>query len=686
MRGRLKFGALAVVAMAAGVTTVAHSSAAAAPAPPTPPELRVDILTPDDFPEAYARIDDGRAVLAPSIATAGTQFAGFNSVTPARILETRPGFADFNGVTAIGPNAAIDVQVSGRAGVPADAGAVVLNVTVTAPTLGGYLTVWPAGTARPDTSSLNMVAGQTVPNAVVVKLGSTGKVSVYNNAGVSDVLIDVVAWSRNDGHFVGLPPARVLDTRAGSPIAAGATVDLKVTGVGGVPATGVSTVVLNVTATQPTSASYLTVWAAGSGQPNASNLNMASGQTVPNVVFAPVGADGKISIFNERGTTHLLADVVGYIPIGTAYVPLNPTRVMDTRISSGVYGIPGSGSSLSKPAGKLGTRQTFNLDVAAALSDKYPLLTLSTVQALMFNVTALDATAASFLTVYPAGEAKPNASSVNMSVGQITANAVVVKAGNFNRVSIYNHEGATNVIVDLVGFVPRQNAGDTPDGTNAAKFHVVYVQGSDSVADPNVVIPVIRNEVEALDGWFALPAQAGRHLNIDRVGAQIEVSVVKYARFTTNQLVNWDSDPLLSVFAQLIDDGFASTFKRLSLVYFDGNRTDGVCGIAYLQFTTVFMQNSCGTVNGFTPAVAVGASANMPQVALHEMLHGLGAVPACAPHHSLVNRGHVTDPNDLMYFSASNQPKQLDIDRDDYYGHSIPNCLDVEDSPFIAAP
>ena len=148
--------------------------------------------------------------------------------------------------------------------------------------------------------------------------------------------------------------------------------------------------------------------------------------------------------------------------------------------------------------------------------------------------------------------------------------------------------------------------------------------------------------------------------------------------------MNWDRDfdtSLLPEIAQLIDDGFGSTFKRLWLVYFDGNRTDGVCGIAYQQFTTVFMQNSCGSVNGFTPAAAVGASANMPQVALHEMLHGLGAVPACAPHWS---GGHVTDPNDLMYFNAGSQPKQLDIGRDDYYGHSNPNCLDVEDSPFIA--
>lgn len=148
------------------------------------------------------------------------------------------------------------------------------------------------------------------------------------------------------------------------------------------------------------------------------------------------------------------------------------------------------------------------------------------------------------------------------------------------------------MIVDLVGYVPRQNASDTPDAVGGSKYHVVYVQGSNnsSATDPNVVIPQIRSEVDALDGWFALPGQTSRRLNLDRANGQIEVSYVKYQRFTTEQLVNWTSDFTRSVFTQLIEDGFGATSGRLWLIYFDGNRQafDNVCGVASLQFTTVF--------------------------------------------------------------------------------------------------
>lgn len=694
MRGRVRAGLVGFALVAAGLATLPGGGA---PAAAEEPHV-IGHVEADEFGDVVARLEANGYAMSPAAATAGVRFAGFNPVSPDRVLETRPGYPGFAGQTAIGPDASIDVQVAGRAGVPADAGAVVLNVTVTGPTAGGYLTVWPTGTARPDTSSLNMVAGQTVPNAVVVKLGAGGRVSIYNNAGQSDVLVDVVGWSRDDGHFVGLTPARVLDTRSGQPVGAGGTLDVRVTGLGGVPSTGVGTVVLNVTATQPTSNSYLTVWPTGSPQPNASSVNMSAGQTVPNLVYASVGADGRVSFFNERGTTHLLVDVVGYLPTGAAYIPLNPVRVMDTRTGVGSYGLGSGSGTLAKPSGKLGQQAAWNLDVSAVLADRYIQLTSSTVQALVLNVTALDATATSFLTVYPAGEVRPNASNVNMVPDQVVANAVVVKAGAFNRVSIYNHQGATNVIVDIVGFVPRQNAQDTPDGVAGSKYHVVYVQGSNSNTDPAYVqqqMANIRTEVEALDGWFAFPGQAGRHLNIDRANSQIEVSYIKYDRFTTDQLVYWNNDFLRPVFTQLIDDGFGSTFGRLWLVYFDGNRTDGVCGIASLQFTTVFMQNLCGTVNGGVPAAAVGASGNTAQVALHEMLHGLGAVPTCSPHADLstdgqgrlLHPGHVTDQSDLMYWNTGGQPKQLDIGRDDYFGPGAnPACVDISKSPFLAAP
>ena len=117
--------------------------------------------------------------------------------------------------------------------------------------------------------------------------------------------------------FHPVSPSRILDTRAGvgapaAPLGAGATMNLQVTGRGGVPAVGVSAVVMNVTVTGPTAFSYLTVFPAGEALPLAANLNFVPGQTVPNLVTAKLGANGQASIYNAAGTTHIVADVAGW--------------------------------------------------------------------------------------------------------------------------------------------------------------------------------------------------------------------------------------------------------------------------------------------------------------------------------------------------------------------------------------
>jgi hypothetical protein len=90
--------------------------------------------------------------------------------------------------------------------------------------------------------------------------------------------------------------------------------------------------VLNVTATGPTAASYLTVWPAGTDRPIASNLNFTAAQTIPNMVIAKVGAGGQISIFNAAGTTDVIVDVLGWFPAGGSYTSLTPARLLDSRV------------------------------------------------------------------------------------------------------------------------------------------------------------------------------------------------------------------------------------------------------------------------------------------------------------------------------------------------------------------
>jgi uncharacterized protein (DUF1501 family) len=97
--------------------------------------------------------------------------AGYVSMTPERLLDTRSGTGSAGG--KVGPGQSITVKLGGSGTVPADAAtAVLVNVTVTDPTADGYLTVWPAGATQPVASNLNFRAGQTVPNLVMARLGS----------------------------------------------------------------------------------------------------------------------------------------------------------------------------------------------------------------------------------------------------------------------------------------------------------------------------------------------------------------------------------------------------------------------------------------------------------------------------------------------------------------------------------
>jgi hypothetical protein len=243
----------------------------------------------------------------------------FNPLVPARILDTRT-------TTPMGPGQTLDVQVTGQGKVPSiGVSAVVLNVTVTNPSAAGYLTVFPSGTTRPIASDLNFVAGQTVPNRVIVKVGNNGMVSIFNFQGSVDVVADVGGWfvdaasnpSATGAAFNGLTPKRILDTRtAKGPVGAGGTITVQVASQGGVPPmtspTPPAAVVLNVTVTNTTAASYLTVWPDGTARPTASDLNWVAGQTVPNLVVVKLGANGMVDVYNLAGSTDVVIDVVGW--------------------------------------------------------------------------------------------------------------------------------------------------------------------------------------------------------------------------------------------------------------------------------------------------------------------------------------------------------------------------------------
>jgi len=403
---------------------------------------------------------DNQAVMHSGTSTASVPVDGlcasfFHPLSPQRILDSRPATQVGVYHTPWAGGTTRDVAVGGLANVPSDAVAVVLNVTVTDTTAPSFLSIWPAGAAQPTVSSLNWSAGRTIPNAVTVKLGTDGKVLVFNHSGAVNVIIDVAGYyakGPGDGFTswpsVWPPPAeRILDSRPATqvgtyntPWAAVTTRDVAVGGLAGVPANA-DAVVLNVTATDTTLPSFLTVWPTGQPRPNASSLNWTPGVTIPNAVTVKLGTDGKISMFNLSGAVDVVADVSGYYLAGTgkAFHPINPLRLLDSRPATqvGPYSSPWTAGM---------SRDLVVPDVTNP--DAVP----GDAQGVVLNVTATDTTGASFLTVWAAGFSRPTASSLNWTAGLTIPNAVTTGLGVSGAISLFNNSGNVNVVVDASGW------------------------------------------------------------------------------------------------------------------------------------------------------------------------------------------------------------------------------------------
>lgn len=243
----------------------------------------------------------------------------FVAVTPARLFDTRTG----DGATAgkLGHLAPIEIQVAGNAGVPDDATAVVLNLTVTEPDAPGYLRLTPAGEPTAPTSNVNFGPGTTVPNLAIVRLGAGGAVALDGAGAGKHAVGDVFGYfggeSSGDGSRLrAIAPQRVLDTRNGTgapaaPVGPGNPVAVTIAGTAGVPDDAVA-VVLNVAATNVAAPSFVTAWPGGEDMPGTSNLNLLPGETLANLVICRLGTGGTVSFGNKLATCDVLADVLAY--------------------------------------------------------------------------------------------------------------------------------------------------------------------------------------------------------------------------------------------------------------------------------------------------------------------------------------------------------------------------------------
>ena len=186
------------------------------------------------------------------------------------------------------------------------------------PTGVGFLTVWPTGESRPVASTHNFSPGLTIANLVLAKVGSNGQVSIFNSAGSTDVVADVIGYfSSTGGLFVPVTPQRLIDTRDGTGGSAAsmgndATHTMAIATSSPIPS-GAKAVVVNVTSVNSSAPSYVTVWPTNAIKPLASTLNPRPGAAVPNQAYLRVGEGGGLDAYNAHGSTDIIVDVFGYV-------------------------------------------------------------------------------------------------------------------------------------------------------------------------------------------------------------------------------------------------------------------------------------------------------------------------------------------------------------------------------------
>ena len=380
--------------------------------------------------------DNAGHTSAPVTATVTVPLSGtYHPLTPTRMIDSRSGLG-FTGPLA--SRSSVVVPVASSAGpVPANATAVVLNVTATGSALPGFLSVGPVATTA--VSNINYGAGQTIATLVTAQLGAGGTVTVTNAGGPVQVVADVQGYFTADTSgavYVPLTPTRLVDTRVGkgiaAPIGAAGSAAVQVAGAAGVPL-GATAVVVNLTAVSPTGPGFLSAGPAASTK--TSVLNFATGGTVANLVMAQLSPTGTLTLSNGASTpVNVIADVQGYLVQGTSgasFNPVAPARALDTRTSGPALG-PGASRTVA---------------IAGVPGSAVP----AGASAAVLAVTAVDPGDIGFLSVGPT--ASTTTSNVNFPAHQSVANAVIAQLSGTGTVTVTNGStAATHVLVDVLGY------------------------------------------------------------------------------------------------------------------------------------------------------------------------------------------------------------------------------------------
>ena len=348
----------------------------------------------------------------------------YTPVAPVRMLDTRTG-------SAVGAGGVVSVDLSSR--VPADATAVVFNLTGVQPTASTFVTAFPHGQSRPVVSNLNLRAGEIRANLVTVAVGADRVVDLYNNSGSTHLLADLAGYytTGNAAKFVPVDARNVL-----YPVQVGAQSTTVLDLTWRVPASA-SAVTLNITGNKATSSTYVTAWPSGSPRPTASSVNVAQGAATTGTTTVAIGADRKVDLYNHNGSLELTVDIAGfYTPaFGAVFTPVNPVRVFDTRDGTG-----------TTQAGPIADNQSVPVQPGQLVPD-------DAVGAVV-NLTGIAPTSAGYLTVRQSF-GQPTTRNLSLGAGQISANLAAIPLRGENpgaRAQVYNGTAGTHAAVDLAGY------------------------------------------------------------------------------------------------------------------------------------------------------------------------------------------------------------------------------------------
>jgi hypothetical protein len=402
----------------------------------------------------------GAAVAAPPVP------AAYVPIAPVRLLDTRVG----NGLSGkLSANVPATFQVTGRGGIPADATAVLGNVTVVNSTSSWAVYIGPDPIANPSSSTINFSAGETIANGLTVALSSAGTLSATYmgpSGNTTDLVFDVSGyytpdWQVEPGCVTGtgatcsvyfpVTPQRIFDTRTGLNIIGGNPRKMSAN----VPSTftfadanGATAVTGNVTVVNSTSSWALYLGPDPIANPSSSTINFSAGEIIANNVTVALNSTGAFSatyMGPAGATTDFVFDLTGFYAddvgaVGAnAYVPLAPARLLDTRVGNGL-------------SGKL----------SANVPATFPVIGRSSIPgyatAVTGNLTVVNSTYPWAVYLGPDPVASPTSSNVNFSAGQIRCNGVTVRlalAGTLSATYISATGNTTDLVFDVTGyFVP----------------------------------------------------------------------------------------------------------------------------------------------------------------------------------------------------------------------------------------